>query len=325
MNQILSTSMPMDDGRNKKNKHKNIIDRSPKKKEKKPIAIKGIVKFFAFIILIFGISMIGIGGYTVYNNQIEQQEENLQPTISIENKDERTILLKVTHQRNISKIEYGWNEDEKQIVNGNGGKYLEKQINIPSGTNTLKVLITDENGTVVPYEKQYEIESNINFEVSGNKIKITYEGDKEVSYMTYKWNDGEETKVDVSGTSISEEIDAIKGLNSLTVVVYDIDNNTDTKVQKINGVSKPKLEITLDEQRQHFVIVTSDDEKLSKVEFKLDQDEGQFYELNLEAMDLKELEYVVPFEFKDGENLIEVTVYNSHSVTEQSEALFVKH
>lgn len=325
MNQILSTSMPMDDGRNKKNKHKNIIDRSPKNKDKKPIAIKGIIQVFAIIILIFGVFTIGIGGYSIYNSQTDYQEENIQPTISIENKNERTILLKVTHKKNIAKIEYGWNQDKKQVVNGNGGKYLEKEISIPSGKNTLRVLITDENGVVVPYEKQYQLKSNINFEVSGNKIKITYKGEKEVSYMTYKWNEEEETRIDVSGTNISEEIEAMKGQNSLTVIVYDIDNNTDTKVQEIKGVMKPKLEITIDEQREHFIIITSDDEKLSKVEFRLDQDEGQFYELNLDPMDLKELEYVVPFEFKDGENLIEVTIYNSHNVTEQSEALFVKH
>ena len=325
MNQILSTSMPMDDGRNRNKK--NIINREKKGKNtnKKPIAIKKIIKFFAIIILIFGISIIGIGVYSIYNSQTEQKEENLQPTISIENKNERTIILKITHTKNIAKIEYGWNEQEKQEVNGNNGKYLEKEINIPSGTNTLKVLITDENGTTVPYEKQYQIESNINFEVSGNKIKIKYNGNKKVSYMTYKWNEEEETKIDINNTTIEQEIEAKKGINSLTVEVVDEDNNIDTKVQKINGVSKPKLEITVDEQKEHFIIITSDDEKLARIEFKLDQDDNKLYELNIEEMNLKELEYILPMAFEEGENLIEVTVFNSNGVSEQTEELFVKH
>ncbi len=330
MNQILSTSMPKDDGRNRNKKDWNKKAKEPKIKSDKPrntkpVAIGSIIKFFAIVILLFGISIIGIGGYSIYNSQNDKKEENLQPTISIENKDERTILLKVTHTKNIAKVEYGWNQEEKLVVNGNNGKYLEKEIKIPSGTNTLRVLIVDENGTVVPYEKQYQVESNINFEVSGNKIKITYNGDKQISYMTYRWNEEEETRIDINGTTIEQEIEAIKGMNSLTVEVVDEDNNIDTKVQKINGVSKPKLEITVDEQKEHFIIITSDDEKLARIEFRLDEDDNKLYELNIEEMDLKELEYILPMAFEEGENLIEVTVFNSNGVSEQTEAMFIKH
>ena len=60
--------------------------------------------------------------------------------------------------------------------------------------------------------------------------------------MTYRWNEEEETRIDINGTTIEQEIEAIKGMNSLTVEVVDEDNNIDTKVQKINGVSKPKLD-----------------------------------------------------------------------------------
>ena len=65
-----------------------------------------------------------------------------------------------------------------------GQTISDQPLNIPSGTNTLHVLVQDEDGKQITYEKQYEIESNINFEVSGNKIKITYQGDTLVSYMT---------------------------------------------------------------------------------------------------------------------------------------------
>lgn len=310
MNQILSTSMPMEN--NKKNK-----------KNKQPIAIGSVLKFFGMVILIFGVFIIGIGGYTIYKNQIVQQQ-NLEPTIAIENKTDTVILLKVTHEKKIAKVEYGWNEESMEVIDGNNGQYVEQEINIPSGINTLHVKVQDEEGNEKSFEKQYEIESNINFEVAGNKIKITCESDKTISYMTYKWDEEEETRIEINDTKIEQEIEAIKGLHTLTVVAVDEDNNKDTKSQKINGVSKPELIIDVDEEVKHFVIKTSDDEKLQRIEIRLNQDDNQKYLLNLEDKDLKELEYVLPIELQSGENLIEVKVYNSNNVTNESGVRYVK-
>lgn len=306
MNQILSTSMPTDN----KKKNRNV----------QPIAIGSILKFFGVAMLIFGIFLIGIGFYATYENQNYKQEQNIEPTISIENKTNNVIMLKITHKKNIARVEYNWNGGENTVVSGNNGKYLEKKISMPSGTNTLHVLIVDEDGKEMTYEKQYKIESNINIEVSGNKIKITYEGDTKILYMTYRWDEEEEKTLEINNTSIEEEIDAIKGLHTLTVIVVDENNNTATKQQKINGVSKPKVSVRVDEQKEHFVIQASDDEKLSKIEFRLDQDENQEFVLNLEEKDMKELQYVLPdsLKLKAGENIIEVTVYNSNGVSEET-------
>lgn len=307
MNQILSTSMPMD---NKKKKGKKV--------NTNPIAISSILKFFAIAMLIFGMFTIGTGAYAVFKNQSEQQEQNLEPSISIEDKDEETILLKVVHKKNIAKLEYRWNDAESTVVNGNNGKYIEKQIKVPSGKNTLHVLVVDEDGKEIPYEKQYERESKINFEVSGNKIKITYEGDKKVSYMTYRWDEEEEKTIQINDTKIDQEIDAIKGLHTLTVIVVDEDNNTDTKVQKINGVSKPKITVAVDDAKQHFVIKASDDEKITTIVFRLNQDDNQYYTLNIADMNYNDIQYVLPMELQSGENTIEVTIKNASGVTEES-------
>ena len=313
MNQILSTSMPTNNNK--------------KSKSSQPIAIGSILKFFAIAMSIFGILLVGVGGYSIYKGQSNQKDENIAPTISIENKTDNTIMLKITHKRNIDRVEYNWNNNEKIVVNGNNGKYLEKEINIPSGTNTLHVLVVDVDGKEMTYEKQYELESNIDIEVSGNKIRITSEGDKTISYMTYRWDEEEEKTIQINGTSVDEEIEAIKGLHTLTVILVDEDNNTDTKQQKINGVSKPKIVMGIDEQKEHFVIQASDEEKLSKIEFILNKEENQKYVLNLENKDLKEIQYRLPdnLKLKDGENIIEVTVYNSSGVSESTGVVrFVK-
>ena len=180
--------------------------------------------------------------------------------------------------------------------------------------------------TLEEYKKKVETITKEQVVELANKIKITYEGNTKVAYMTYRWDNEEETKIDINNTTIDEEIEAIKGLHELTIIVVDENNNTDTKVQKINGVSKPKISISVDEQEKHFVIKLSDDEKLSKFEFILNEETNQVYELSLEEMDLKELEYTLPdgLELQNGENKIKVKVYNSEGVTEEKEESFVK-
>lgn len=309
MNQILST---------------NMTTNTKKYRTPKPVNINAILKFFVIALIIFGTFCVGTGAYAFYKNQMEIKDKNVQPTITVENKAEDIILLKITHPKVISKVEYGWNNEDKVIVNGNNGKYFEQEIKIPSGKNILRVIMYDEVGNVIPYEKQYELKSNINFEVSGNNIKITYSGEKVISYMTYRWDEGEETTIDINDTIIEEEIEAQKGLHKLTVIVVDEDNNTETKEQKINGVAKPKLEVDIDDAREHFVIRTSDDVQLGRVEIILNQDEEQSYLLNLKEMNLKELEYVLPIELQPGENLIEVTVYNIDDISTETGIRFVK-
>ena len=315
MNQILSTRMPINHNNKKNNKSKNVAD------------IVKIVKFFGISILIFGIFLIGIGVFSITQEQNQQKNVNAEPTISIENKTDSTILLKVVHKNNINKVEYSWNDDEPIVINGNNGKYLEKEISIPAGTSTLHVVVVDEEGKESTYDKQYERESNIDIEVSGNKIKIKYSGDTTISYMTYRWDEEDEKKIDINDDSINEEIDALKGLHTLTVVVVDENNNTDTRQQKINGVSKPKVEVTVDEQKEHFIIKAFDEDKIAKFSFILNQDDNQEYEMDVEDKGFKELQYILPdtLKLQQGENTIEVTVYNSNGVTAETGLIkFVK-
>lgn len=306
MNQILSTSMPMDG--KKKNKNGNTI------------ALGNIIKFFGIAILVFGALLVGVGVYSMTQNQVQQKEESADAIITIENKTKDTILLKIISPNNIDRVEYSWNDEAEETLYGNNGKYLEKSIAIPAGTNTLNVIVVDVNGKETTYQKQYERESDINIEVLGNKIRITYSADSMISYITYRWDDEEEKRVEIQAESVDEEIEAIKGLHTLTVVVVDENNNTDTKQQKINGVSKPKVEVSVDEQKEHFVIKASDEEKISKFSFILNKDEEQEYEMNIEDKDFKELQYILPDSLKlqPGENTIEVTVYNANGVSTET-------
>ena len=306
------------------------IDNSPKGKPKKnktrnsgPIEVNSILKFFSIAILIFGIFMIGSGSYSMYK-EANKEVANSKPVIYVEQTAEAEVLLKVTHDKALSKITYEWSKEGVIEVPCNGKKEIDVVIELPKGTNTLTVHASDINGQEIEYEKVYTVKGDITIDIKpeGTNLKITASGKNKLQYMTYRWDEEEETKVDINDDEIEQTIEIPKGLHTLTVIVVDENNKTETEEKEVNGVTKPKLEVTTD--GSDFIINASDDQGLTKVEFIINETEK--YRLDLEAElsleDRKEFEYKYPLH--DGENKLEVTVYNENDITETFKAMFNK-
>ncbi len=315
MNQILSV-----DNTNKKEKVKK-----EKVRNSGPIEITSILKFFSIAILIFGVFMIGSGSYSMYK-EATKGAENVKPVIYVEQTAETEILLKVTHEKALSKITYTWNDEAVTEVPTNGKKEVETRIEIPTGTNTLIVKASDENGQEIEYKKVYTVEGDINIEIEpeGNNLKLTVNGKNQLLYMTYRWDEEEETKIDINSNQTEQIIEIPKGLHTLTVIVVDENNKTETKEQEVNGVTKPKVEITTDGS-SNFVIKASDEQGIKKVEFIINETEKYMLDLTraFESVeDRKQFEYAYPLH--DGENKLEVTVYNESDVSETFKALVNK-
>ena len=51
----------------------------------------------------------------------------------------------------------------------------------------------------------------------------------ELQYMTYRWDEEEETRVDIENNEVEETIEIPKGLHTLTVIVVDINKRTRSK------------------------------------------------------------------------------------------------
>lgn len=314
MNQILS----VDNSKKEKVKNNNMRNRGP-------IEIQTILKFFAISILIFGVFMIGSASYSMYKES-SKEASNKKPVISATQTSETEILLKVTHDKALSELTYSWNDEELTQVSCNGKKEIETKIEIPVGINTLTVYATDINGQKSEYTKGYSVEEdiNINIEAKGNNIVITANGKNQLSYMTYRWDEEEEIKVDINSDQIEETIEIPKGLHTLTVIVVDENNTTQTKEQEVNGVTKPKLEVTTDGS-SNFIIKASDEQGIKRVEFIINETEKYMLDLTraYESIeDRKEFEYSYPLH--DGENKLEVTVYNESDVSETYRALVNK-
>ena len=258
--------------------------------------------------LVFGVGLAGTGVYALLkDNKKTTQEEVVKPTITVENNGDDTITINIKHKKQISKYTYSWNGENEQELNGEGSAYIQKVIDIPIGTNNLKVTAIDVDGTQAEYEGKYVAEEDpkITIDSEGTNIKASITGTNKISYVTYRWDEEEERKVEVGNTTYEQTIEIPKGLHTLTIVAVDINNKTTTKQQEVKGVTKPKLDVKTD--GKNFIINASDNEKIEKIEFTLN---GQPYSLNVNK---KEIQFSYPL--VDGENLIKVTVYNTDGLT----------
>lgn len=311
MNQILSVESP------KKEKKK-------KTKNSGPIEINSILKFFSIAILFFGVFMIGSGSYSMYQES-KVGTGSTKPTIYVEQITETELRLQITHDKALERVTYNWNNEEPTEIDAKGKRKVEQTIEIPTGENTLNVYAIDVNGQEIRYPRQYirEGDINIEFEVDGSNLKVTANGKEQLSYMTYRWDEEEETRIDINDMQTEQTIEIPKGLHTLTVIVVDINNKTETKEQEVKGVTKPTLNVTTDGSA-NFVINASDEEGIKRVEFIINETEK--YALDLDKVysidQRKEFQYSYPLH--DGENKLEVTVYNESGVSETFKALVRK-
>lgn len=310
MNQILSVENP------KKEKNKT--------KRNGPIEVEKIIRVFSIAILFFGIFMIGSASYSMYQDSKSEGASN-KPTIEIKEDAATEITLQISNNKELSKVTYHWNNEEEIEIDAKGKKKVEQKIEIPTGKNTLNIYAVDVNGQESTCQRQYTIQGDINIElkVEGNNINITANGKDQLSYMTYRWDDEEETKIDINSMQTEQTIETPKGTHTLTVVVVDINNKTETKKQEIKGVTKPKAEITTD-GLEKFIIKASDEEGISRIEFSINNSDKYVLDLQkqLSLEQRKEVEYSYPL--IDGENNLTVTIYNESGVSETYKILITK-
>ncbi len=286
-------------------------------KNKGPVEIKVIIKFFAIAIIVFGI-VIGIGAtYAIISNKENESKVNYTEPIVELTQIEGYVELKINHDKAIDKIIYTWNEQEEHILQGKGKINITENIEIPEGNNTLTVRIIDSIGYEVRYEKKYVVESSVSkpeieFAIAGNNVKIVAKSDVNLSYITYRWNDEEETKVDVNSdmpNKIETEIEIKKGENNLTVVAVNKENASQTKEQKFKGITKPEIQLFQD--GENLTIKATDlDDKMMKIDFAIN---GEIFKAEQSNADNTIIE--ITKKLKVGENQVAIVAYNQEGET----------
>ena len=132
-----------------------------------PIAIKSIVKFFAIIIIAFGIILIGKGSYAIYKNIEINSGDNI-PVVYM-NRVNNTVVIKAEDNIEISKLIYSWNKGEETILLPNSKK-VEEVVLLPNENSVLNVTIVDTKGKETKFMQEWNIEGT---DIRKPEIEIT--------------------------------------------------------------------------------------------------------------------------------------------------------
>lgn len=170
----------------------------------------------------------------------------------------------ITYNKGISEINYHWNDDEVVNVKGylNRGVVLNN-LSIPSGKSTLYIEVIDENGkkSFDSYDYKYDGIAIDVENVEYSYVKITASDLNGISYMKFRWNNGEETTVypDEEGdVSIEYESEIPLGENTLYVTAVNKDNLTLQKKGNYKGLKKPEIAEFYIEDDYLYVTVTDE-------------------------------------------------------------------
>ena len=302
MNQILSTE---------------DINNKYKKGRTNSKDVNKTIKFFAIVLIIFGVFLIASSSYALYkggnNSDTKNNSNGAKPEIDVEVKDDKQLILTVMHQEEISQVVYYWNDDYPETVMGMGRKYIQTKINIPAGKNTLTVRATDVNGQVSEYSEEHELKSaiTIQMEKSGNKVKVTVTGNDKIKAIAYKWDEETPKRIDVNNTKHSFEVNVSLGEHQLIVQAVDVNNNKEQKKMTVTGATTPT--VNLAPGNNSYVVTAHDDIALDRVEIETLAD-GKVTTIKADG---KDFEYNFPLKQND-DNKIKVTAYNSNGVSSKS-------
>lgn len=308
MNQILSMQMQKEESVKKNKEYKNSNNK---------IAVASAVRLFAILIMIFGIILIGDSVYGIISSTPKETDN---PQVSTESIGSEAIIRIVT-QRPIKQMTYRWGDGEETVVEGNGTVELEVTISIPTGNNILNIKVTDYYGNETEYQKQYINERTDNtkptIEISnvGSRLNVTATDDTEMSYIAYRWNEEEETRVDIDENAqdkkiLETRIEVMKGQNTLTIIAVDKDGNRETRTETIKGANKPTFTVT--SEGNSLLINAQDEEGISKISITVDgvtTDTGD--------SPINEKEVTARQELTSGSHTITVIVTNMSGLTEE--------
>lgn len=291
-----------------------LVTENRKKKKTRtsgPIEIKGVVRFFAIVIAIFGIALTGQGSYAIYREAEDRKPSNM-PSVTISRLNDKAILY-VEHSIEISKIMYSWDNGENTVL-PEGGITAQEEILLPNQNSILNITVEDMNGKQFKYQKEYLLEGmdiikpTIKVETANgsNKMTITATDETEIAYISYSWEGQEEVKIkaETKGQKeIKKDIELTPGTKKITIIAEDANKNIE-KVEKeiIATTSVPKVRLLKDGNK--IMIEASDEDGVKEIMVNIN---GKKYALkNLNTRYVK----AGPVELQTGNNTILVEVTN---------------
>lgn len=310
MNQILAVE----------NKKKEKV-KTKKIRTGRPIEIKGIVMFFAVIIMVFGLTLAGQGSYALYKDIDDRKPENI-PYVTIGRVNDKAIV-QISSNIEISKLVYSWNNGEESAI-PIGSTNAREEITLLGYDSVLNLTIEDMNGKRVKFQKQYLLTGvditkpvvEIETKDGNDKMKIVAKDETGIAYITYQWEDGEPVTVNADQQGQTEMIVQVPltvGLKKIKIVAVDTNGNIEEIEREITtSTSRPKM--TLRRNKQKISIEIEDKDGIKSIKANLNGEEYEITNVNRKKVKVGYL-YL-----REGNNTISVEVTNVNDYTEKATA-----
>ena len=310
MNQILAVE----------NKKKEKV-KTKKIRTGRPIEIKGIVMFFAVIIMVFGLTLAGQGSYALYKDIDDRKPENI-PYVTIGRVNDKAIV-QISSNIEISKLVYSWNNGEESAI-PIGSTNAREEITLLGYDSVLNLTIEDMNGKRVKFQKQYLLTGvditkpvvEIETKDGNDKMKIVAKDETGIAYITYQWEDGEPVTVNADQQGQTEMIVQVPltvGLKKIKIIAVDTNGNIEEIEREITtSTSRPKM--TLRRNKQKISIEIEDKDGIKSIKANLNGEEYEVTNVNRKKVKVGYL-YL-----REGNNTISVEVTNVNDYTEKATA-----
>ena len=312
MNQILMVE----------NKSKN------KKKARKssgPAEIKSVIKFFAIVIIVFGLFIIGHSSYAMYISSKGNNVENL-PQISISRVND-SLIVNVQSEYIVDKFKYNWTNSEQTSIS-EGVSSFEEEIILPNATDILTIIIEDETGRAITYTREIYLDGvdivkpTIDLEQGeGFSVRLTARDETQIEYITYKIDDGEEVRVDKNNTedkTIEYAITEIpRGEHTLYVTAVDSSGNVES-IEKpiIVSSDRPTIKnLSIDQEAGKIMIEAADVDGIQSIEVNLN---GAVYKMD----DVNRTEATFSLNLVEGTNTISIKLTNVNGLSAEGATEF---
>lgn len=274
--------------------------------------IKPVVRFFTVIVILFALILIVEGAYNMFFDKKGNKGLVGTPTISAI-QDGSSVLITAEYRTGIDKVMYYWNSGEEAIIYANGNSKIQEKIPLPIGKNKLNLSVIDTKGKMTRFSpKEFVFDSNIDSNkptieilkgTSTGTIKLLITDDKEIKSVTYQWNGDDlvTPEIQPGSTTFEVELAAKEGERTLAITGIDTSDNEATVSKTIKGSKKP--EISASKEGQYLTIKTTDDDKISKIEYDFNGTTKTIENIN-------EAEHELKLELVSGENYVIVTAYD---------------
>lgn len=215
---------------------------------------KTSVMIFAIVLIVFGVAMLSVGAFNLISSLSGNGDASSDwPRFEAE-QDENTLIVTISDIQIIDKVAYHWNNDFEKEIQGDGLKHFMVTLDVPAGTNTLSLTSTDINGKETTYQKTFigteavdNVKPELDLSIIGSKLNIVAKTttDTPLAYVTYKWDDGQETRVDATldKSMIETQTTIQKGTHTVVITAVKENGVSQTETKTFTGSLKPTITV----------------------------------------------------------------------------------